>query len=1130
MNRVLQSISPVFVLLVLLLLSSSCGKDAPTQGWGDHSEATPPADALFKRVTGPESGLTFANQVTEDFEQNVISNPYYYNGGGVGVIDVNKDGKPDLFFSATTGACKLYLNEGNLKFRDITREAGVEAAEGNKTGVSVADVNGDGWQDIYVCKASLKPGDACRNLLFINNKNNTFSELAKAYGLDDPSASNHANFFDYDLDGDLDAYVINFPVDFSFSTQMDLQQTESGQIFRRTAPTTPYDSDRLYRNNGNGTFTDVSKTAGIENRAFGLSCTATDFNQDGRPDLYIANDYLEPDFQYINQGDGTFRDARESAFRHMANHTMGADIADVNGDGLPDLMALDMLAEDVRRQKTLGTTMQYDRYNTLVTYGYGHQVMRNVLQLNNGNGTYSDIGCLAGVFQTDWSWAPLMQDYDLDGFTDLFITNGYRRDVTNLDYAQFTADSVQRNFGGLNPGHFKTVYDYLNLIPNTPLNNYCYRNTGNLRFEDVTTAWGITAKGYSNGSAYADLDADGDLDLIINRVEGEVLLYKNTAADTKKGNWLQIKLQGPAGNPDAFGAVVRVTAGGKVWQQEMTPYRGFFSSSEPLLQFGLGNVAQIDKVEAQFPGGRLLTLNAQAPNQRLTLDVSAAKPGKLLPLPAGGKTLVAEISGKNGLNYQHKDDGFADFNRERLLPWRLSTPGPQIAVGDVNGDGIEDCFFGGAPGTPGGLFVQQKNGQFARLPDPGQADKVCEDGGSVLFDADGDGDKDLFVTSGGSAAPAGRDEYQPRLYLNDGTGKFTRAADALPKITDSGFSVATFDYDSDGDLDLFVGGWCVPGSYPSPPASHILRNDKGKFTDVTQQVAPAFAYCGMVRGIVFGDVNGDQQADMIVSGEWMPITVFRKEGSSFREATAESGLANTAGFWRSLAAADLDGDGDLDLVAGNLGLNTRLKATPQEPLFEYYRDFDANGSTDALMGYTKNGVEYTLAYRDVLLKQLPGLKKKFVRNEPYALATLEDVFSRNDLKSAKYLKAETLSTTWFENQGGKFIAHELPVEAQIAPVWGIVVTDMDSNGAPDLVLAGNEMGMQAETGPVDSGNGLILLNDGKGNFTPVAPRQSGFWATREAHSLALMRQSDGKKLLLVGNQNGIAQVYELINK
>ncbi len=1121
----------VFILFLGLMVLNACRKDAKQPSGPDLSEATPPADALFKRVTGAESGLTFSNQVTEDFEQNIISNAYYYNGGGVGVIDVNNDGKPDLFFSATTGECKLYLNEGNLKFSDISTASGVSATEGIKTGVSIADVNADGWQDIYVCRAGLVPGDICRNLLFINNKNNTFSEQAKQYGLDDPSASNHANFFDYDLDGDLDCYVLNFPTDFGLTTQLDLAQREDGSIYRRTEPTTPYESDKLFKNNGNGTFSDVSAAAGIHNRAFGLSCTATDFNGDGYPDLYVANDYLEPDFQYINNKNGTFTDHRQEGFRHVANHTMGADAADINGDGLADLVSLDMLAEDYQRQKTLGTSMQQERYNALVNYGYGHQPMRNVLQLNNGNGTYSDIGCLAGVFQTDWSWAPLLQDLDLDGWTDLFITNGYRRDVTNLDYAQFTADSVQRHFGGLSSAHFKNVYEYLNTIPNTPLNNYCYRNRGDLSFEDMTTAWGITAKGYSNGSAYADLDADGDLDLIVSRIEGEVLLYKNTAADSKKGNWLQIELEGPAGNPDAFGATVRVTAAGRVWQQEMTPYRGFFSSSQPLLEFGLGSNATVEKIEVQFPGNKLLTLTNQSANQRLVLKMLNAKPGKLSPLLPDGPLVVQEISGKNGLNYSHRDDNYPDFNRERLLPWKMSTPGPQIAVGDVNGDGLQDCFLGGAPGAPGALFLQNKTGQFGRsAADPGQSDKICEDAGVALFDADGDGDLDLFAASGGAAAAAGRDDYQPRLYLNDGKGTFSKAAAALPKITDSGSAVATFDYDADGDLDIFLGGWCVPGSYPTSPASHVLRNEKGKFTDVTQDVAPAFAYCGMVRALQFADLNGDQRPEMIVNGEWMPVMVFKNSGGRFEDATMEFGLANSTGFWRSLAIADFDGDGDLDLVAGNLGLNTRLKASSSEPLFVYYKDFDANGSTDALMGYTKNGTEYTLALRDVLVKQIPGLKKKFLYNKPYSEAALEDIYPRKDLKTAQYRKAETLATTYFENQGGKFVAHALPNSAQIAPAWGMAVADLNADGNPDLILVGNDMGQQVETGPVDSGNGVILLNNGKGQFQPLPARQSGFWATREARDVKVIPSASGKNLILVGNNNGPAQVFDILKK
>ncbi|MCK6692561.1 MAG: VCBS repeat-containing protein [Thermoanaerobaculia bacterium] len=1106
-------------------------------------DIAPTPDALFQKVPASESNIRFMCEVKEDFTNNIVLNPHFYNGGGVGVIDVNNDGLQDLFFSSTTGNCKLYLNEGHFKFKDITTLAGVATPNGFKTGVAIADVNGDGWQDIYLCRTGLTPGEHRRNVLYINNWNNTFSESAADYGIDDPSASNCANFFDYDLDGDLDLYVVNIPTDFNLAHQMDLVETAGGKVVRNKTPRNEYESDRLYRNNGAshqggvGGFTDVSKQAGIQDRAFGLSSIALDWNGDHWPDIYVANDYLEPDYLYLNNRNGTFTDKAFDSFRHMANHTMGADVADINLDGLPDLIALDMLAEDYQRQKTLGTVMKEERYRTLTGYGYGHQVMRNVLQLNNGPAsanpvqtpTFSEIGCLAGMFQTDWSWSVLSQDYDLDGWPDLFITNGYRRDVTDLDYVQFTDDSINRTLGGISPKHFKTIYDYLDLIPSVKLRNYAYRNRGDLTFENTTIQWGFTDKTFSNGAAYADLDNDGDLDMVVSNIESEALLYRNTAADRKKGAWLQIHIDGAKGNSTGIGTIARVTAGGRTWQQELTPIRGFYSSTEPVLYFGLGQANKIDKIEVLFPpGNKMITLENQPVNQRLKLKATDARPGSLAPIARFQQAHFNDITGSNGLNYAHKEDDYRDFDNERLLPWRLSAPGPYIAAGDVNGDKLEDFYIGGSAGTAGALLVQQAGGQFARSAQVAwNIDALYEDAGAAIFDADTDGDNDLFVASGGNSAPAGSEKYRPRLYLNDGKGNFTKAEQALPAINDSGSAVATFDFDGDGDQDVFLGGWCVPGNYPAIPGSHVLRNDKGTFSDVTARVAPGFAQCGMVRAIAFADLNGDQKAEMLVAGEWMPLTVFQFKNGKYEDATTAFGLDQSNGFWRSLAAADFDGDGDVDFAAGNLGLNTRLTASPEAPLTLYAKDFDQNGSMDPIMCYTKNGVEYPLALKEVLLKQLPPLKKKFVRNQPYAYADLEDLYPRDELKTAQFLSANELRSAYFENQGGKFVMKPLPTAAQTAPAQAIVAADLNADGKSDLVLVGNDYGQQIETGPVDSGNGTVLLNDGKGNFSPLPACQSGLWANLDARSARLITSVSGKKRLVVGNNNGKMQVFEV---
>ncbi len=1159
----------LFSLFLILLFTAACQTKNGSGANSETDDIAPSPDALFQKVPSAESKLQFNATFKEDFFNNIVPNPNFYNGGGVGIIDVNRDGLPDIYFTSTAGDCKLYLNEGDLKFRDITNMAGVAASDGFKSGVTMADVNGDGWEDIYVCRTGLQPGEVRRNLLFINNWNNTFTESGAEYGVDDPSPSNHANFFDYDLDGDLDLYVINFPSDIGLAYRMDLQQLPDGKLVRKTKPHTEFDSDRLYRNEGSppqppreggrsalspdpgnnrkyrssppnggagGGFTDVSQQAGIVNRAFGLSSLALDWNGDHYPDILVGNDYLEPDFLYINNRNGTFTDRARVSFRHGSAHTMGTDAPDINGDGWPDLIGLDMLAEDYQRQKRLTTIMLPDRYETLVKHGYGSQMMRNVLQLNNGPlagspgdvPAFSEIGCLAGIFQTDWSWSVLAQDYDLDGWPDIFITNGYPRDVTDLDYVQFTADSITKKYGGVGPEQFKTIQEYLDLIPSTKLRNYMYRNRGDLTFENKTIDWGFTEKTFSNGAVYADLDKDGDLDLVVNNTGSEAHLYRNTAADRKTGAWLQLAFEGPAGNTAGFNTVARVTAGGRTWQQELTPVRGFFSSNQPILHFGLGNVTSIDKIEVFFPAGKkVVVLNNQPVNQRLSIRARDGKPGTLPPLIQPRTDFFQEVTNRNNPAYQHREDAYDDFDFERLLPWRQSTPGPCIAVADVNGDGNDDFYTGGAAGAAGALFVQGAGGFSRASQATWNQDSLFEDAGAIFLDADRDGDADLFVSSGGNSYPAGNERYQPRLYLNDGTGRFARAANALPAITGSNGAVAAFDYDADGDLDIFLGGWCVPRAWPQMPASFVLQNNGGVFTDATASVAPAFAQCGMVRSLTFADLNGDRTAELLVAGEWMPITVFQFKNGNYEDATAAFGLDQLRGFWRSLAAADLDGDGDTDLAAGNLGLNTRLTASKEAPLTVYAKDYDHNGSIDPLMCYTRDGVEYPLALREILLKQIPDLKKKFVRNTPYSLASLEDVYPRSELKTALRLEASELRSGWFENKAGKLVFHPLPNAAQIAPVNAIIVLDLDADGKNDLVLAGNDYGQQVETGAIDAGTGLVLLGDTGGGFKPVPACLSGFRADKDTRSLGLLHSASKRRLLLLGNNNDRLQVFEV---
>jgi enediyne biosynthesis protein E4 len=1119
-----QPLFRLFLTFIAVSFLFACKNDNKSSN--DISEKIEvPADALFHLLPSAQTGINFQNTLKENYQTNVIVYDYLYNGGGVGVIDVNKDGLQDLFYTSTMEQCKLYLNKGNLKFEDITATSGI-VTEGLKTGVAIADVNNDGWQDIYVCRTGTQATEIRSNLLFINNKNNTFTESSKSYGLEDFSMHTQANFFDYDLDGDLDLYLLNIPANFKNANSVRLQDLGGGKIAKITKPMQPLDSDKLYRNDGNNHFTDVTLAAGIENSAYGLGIKITDINEDGYPDIYVSNDYVEPDFVYINNKNGTFTDKGLSIFRHFANNSMGVDIGDINNDGYYDVFTLDMLADDYALQQQRASTMKDERYNNLVKYNYGHQPSRNVLQLNNGNGTYSDVSCLAGVFKTDWSWATLMQDFDNNGLRDIYVTNGYYRDVTNIDYIEFIADSISKIPGGISPKNFPDINQILNLIPRAKLLNYAYSNRGDLTFEDASVKWGLAEKSYSNGTAWADLDNDGDLDLLVNNLGQEAFFYQNTAADRKLGNWFQLKLEGSAKNPFATGAKIRAWAGKTIFAEELNPIRGFVSSVESLVHFGVGNITSLDKVEILFPDGKLVSLTNVPVNQRLTIKYADAKTGKLSPLPAFSP-FVKEITNTRGLDFVHTEDVFNDFGRERLLPWKLSTPGPALATGDVNGDKLDDFYIGGATGQAGALFVQAKSGTFAQISNATwETDKGYEDAAATFLDADSDGDLDLLVASGGNAQPLGANAYPPRMYLNDGKGNFARA-NVLPNIDESIATVLAADYDADGDQDLFLGGASVPAMYPTLPKSYILKNEKGTFQDVTATIAPDFAKIGMVHALEWADLNGDKSPELLVTGEWMNINVFINKGGKLELATTQYGLDKTAGFWRSIEASDFDGDGDIDLVCGNLGTNSRLSASETEPLTMYAKDFDNNGSMDPIMCLTQYKVERPIAFRTLMLKQIPALKKKFVRTVSYAKAKIEDFYPRSELSKSQQLHATELKSVYFENKNGTFVAHTLPNEAQIAPINDLVSMDVNKDGHLDLICVGNDYTQQVETGRIDSGNGLILLGDGKGNFKPMLPRESGFWATKEAHAVRLLHGLGAKTMVLVGNTNDRLQAMEL---
>lgn len=1108
-----------FSFLLFAISFYACNKKEP----GGPSTASDTAHAqIFQRLEPSATGIAFQNGIHDDNDINAVNFSYLYIGGAVAVGDINNDGLQDLFFVSTQGPDKLYLNKGKLRFEDITEKAGVAGNQGIKMGVTMADVNADGYLDIYVCRTGLEPSQRT-NFLYINNKNLTFTESARKYGLDDQCASNHANFFDYDLDGDLDLYLMNHPDDFNTTSQLRLENA-NGVIRRSTAPATIYESDRLYRNNGNGSFTDVSQQAGIVNRAFGLSCTVTDINHDGYPDIYIGNDYIEPDILYVNNRNGTFSDQINRYFRHFAHFTMGSDFADINNDGLPDFVSMDMLPEGNERRKLLATAMVNTRYNTLVQYGYGHQIMRNMLQLNNGS-DFSDIGVMAGISATDWSWGPLVMDFDNDTYRDIFIANGILRDFTNNDYISFTLDSVMQA-GGVVRGD---INELIKKIPSVKVRNYMYHNNGDLTFADVSDAWGFGDKTFSNGSAFADLDNDGDLEIIVNNVADPAGIYENLSDQRTANHYLQLTFGGIGANPFAVGAAARVLLdNGQVLYQELTPTHGGFLSSQPyLIHFGLGSQSKVKRLEVRWPDGKVQTLNNVKADQRLAVKYADARTGAWAPLPQKDQVFKEVDPATLGIDFVHKENAFVDYNREFLIPHNLSALGPCIATGDVNGDGLEDFFVGGAEGQAGALFQQTTDGKFKRISQATwEADKAREDMGAVLFDADGDNDLDLYVVSGGNTHAEGDAFYQDRLYINQGGGNFVKAAGALPAIASSGSCVTAADFDKDGDPDLFVGGRVVAGAYPTSPVSYILKNEKGKFTDVTAQVAPTLQRGGMITAIQLADLDQDGADELLVTGEWLPIQIFKMTGGQYRDATAAFGMDKTNGWWNTLLIKDMDDDGDLDIVGGNLGLNTRLKASLEAPLEMYAKDFDHNGKIDPLISCFENGKRYPLPQRDLLVAQIPSLKKRFLRYANYADATIEDLYSTTELQSAMHYIAYNLHSTYFENKNGAFTAHPLPVQAQVAPIYKIISRDFNRDDKADLLLVGNDYGTEVETARYDASDGLLLLGDGKGRFNAMGPSDSGFKANLEARDLTVIPMKNGKSILIVANSDNTLQIFK----
>lgn len=1071
-----------------LLLIYALGAQLWSCGSAPESETViPERYELFSTLDSNFTGIGFVNRLIEDVNWNILVYEYLFNGGGVATGDINNDGLPDIYFVSNTGGDKLYLNEGGLRFKDISNTAGIGFARGHKTGVSMADVNGDGLLDVYVCRDALKDAEIRGNLLYINNGDLTFSERAREFGIDDASFSTQGYFFDMDLDGDLDLYLVNHPSDMREANNIPVMRADDGRLVVHLHDDLTYITDRLYRNDG-GHFKDVTNSSGIRNEAFGLSAAIGYFNDDDLPDIYVCNDYVKPDQLWVNNGNGTFEDRFDDLFAQCSFSSMGSDLADINNDGLPDLMTLDMTARDPYRYKTLGMSTNFDKYQTLLDLGMQAQFSANMLQLNNGNGTYSNIGFLSGTAYTDWSWSALLADFDNDGWKDAMITNGYVRDVSDADYERYMMDSLQKE---LNAGRL-SLLQWLTAIPSVKVRSFLFRNEGNLTFSDRSAEWNSGPAAFSNGAAYADLDNDGDLDLVMNNINDPATILRNNSSTVAGANdFVRFSLNAGDGRT-AFGSrVILESEDGARQCQYLQPTRGFLSSSEPVVHFGVPKGLGIRRAEITWPDGTTQML--QAPALRTLHHVERSAGAVQGPEPTVASPLCTDQQNVLPKGFGHRENSYIDFKREPLLHQKLSEEGPALAVGDVNADGREDLYLGGAMGIPGQLLVQRANGRFEHLASPAfEADREMEDTDALFLDSDNDGDLDLFVCSGGTERPAGDPIYQDRLYLNDGHANFTRSIAALPPRSCSTGSVAAHDVDGDGDLDLFVGGRVTPGRYPEPPESRLMRNDSGHFTDVTGPWSQGLDRIGMVTDARFADLNADGTSELVVVGEWMPVSVFEWEGGLFTNASERYGLVDTQGWWCSVDVGDVNGDGYLELLVGNAGLNTPWIASKDQPVTLNYKDYDANGTIDPILCAYSAGVSRPVHMRDRVLDQIVMLKKRFLRYHTYANATYEEMFTTKERAGAHTLKSVTFAHTLFVNeQGTKFKGYALPNVAQTSMARAACFLDADLNGQSELLIAGNYYGCDAQFGRYDGGVGVLLTYDTGDGFRVSPPNTTG---------------------------------------
>lgn len=1074
-------------------------------------------NTLFQLKSVDETGIHFKNTITENDSINFVKNFYVYNGAGVATADFNNDGLMDIYFTANIESGALYVNRGGLKFNDVTEEANCKTI-GWCTGVSAVDINNDGLMDIYISRAGNSNPLLRENLLFINkgiNKNGIprFEELAKQYGINDNGYTTQAAFLDYDKDGDLDLFLLNH----------SLEKHNPNEITPFKKDGTGLSVSVLYRNDSS-LFTNVSKDAGILFDGMGLGVAVNDFNMDGWPDIYISNDFLAHDFLYVNNSNGTFTEKGEEYFKHYSQFSMGTDAADINNDGWPDIVTVDMLPFENYRRQMMPGPMNYNQYNMALSAGYQPQFMRNTLQVSNGMNadgkvTYSEVGQFSGIDATDWSWAPLFADFDNDGLKDLFISNGYKRFVINMDFIVYHIGKDGKPEKDWNEA---SKIDKSLDMPGIDVHNFIYRNKDGLQFEDKSMDWGFNKTSFSNGAAYADFDNDGDLDLITSNVDAPAFLYENKANQKLKNNFLAVALNGPAGNKNGEGAKLWLYSNGAMQYQFQSTVKGYQSTVDNRLHFGLHKNTVADSLIIEWPDGKVQKLLNVKTNQLIKLNYAEASVNnRLIPytsLPVN--TLYKDISATAGINFRDTQSVFHDFNIQYLLPHKLSEQGPKLATADVNGDKLEDVFIGGGAGVPGEIFIQQKSGVFIKSSIISK-EKKYEDVDAVFFDADKDGDADLYVVSG-SNETRDADLYQDRLYTNDGKGKFTLGKEALPNTVYSGGCVAVADYDKDGDLDIFRGARLVAAQYPLSPNSSLFENVNGKFTDVTANKAPQLEDLGMITGAVWTDFNNDNQTDLVVVGEFMPPTFFENKNGKLTNITASTGTANATGWWNCIKAADIDGDGDIDFIAGNLGLNSRLKAGEKEPITIYANDYNNDNFVDPVMTYYIQGEEHLLPLRDQFIEQIRSAYKIFPYYNNYAQAKVSTVLKQKDLQGALILKATTFASCIIENLGnGKFKCKALPAAAQLAPVTAILVDDVNNDKYPDMILVGNDYSSDVVTGRYDAFTGAVLLNDRKGNFKFMPHWQTGFFVDGDVKSISLINTVKGKTILVSERNKGI---------